>query len=212
LKASEKVANDVSTRARADVMKIAEDEVARSEKQVAGSLTDLRTFRESAGFIDPKIQEESAGKLLEQLTAQRIRLQTEYSVSSHAMSPEAPTLQALKSRLDQLTLQIAQEKAKLTNQSKGSGALADLLPKYEELVVHNQFAEKLYTLAADGLERARLRALTQTIYVNVFVPPVLPQEALFPERFASSLVISLVLFILWGIGALTAALVEDHKL
>jgi capsular polysaccharide transport system permease protein len=212
LKASEKVANDVSTRAREDVMKIAEDEVARSEKQVAGSLTDLRTFRESAGFIDPKIQAESAGKLLEQLNAQRIRLQTEYSVSSHAMSPEAPTLQALKSRLDQLTFQIAQEKAKLTNQSKGSGTLADLLPKYEELVVHNQFAEKLYTLAADGLERARLRALAQTIYVNVFVPPVLPQEALFPERFASSVVISFVLFILWGIGALTAALVEDHKL
>jgi len=212
LKASEKVANEVSSRAREDIMKLAQDEVARSEDRVVASLADLRTLREQAGFIDPKMQAESAGRLLEGLLAQRIRLQTEYTVSSRAMSPEAPTLQAIKSRLDELDLQIAQEKAKLTSHLQGSGALADMLPKYEELMVRNQFAEKVYDLAAEALERARLRAIAQTIYINVFVPPAPPQEALYPERFASSTVISFVLVILWGICALTAALVQDHKL
>jgi capsular polysaccharide transport system permease protein len=80
------------------------------------------------------------------------------------------------------------------------------------LLVRNTFAEKLYGLAADGLERARLRAEAQTIYLNVFVPPGIPQEATYPERVASSVLIALGLLVLWGIGALTAALVEDHKL
>ncbi len=107
---------------------------------------------------------------------------------------------------------IAAEKAKLTSVSKDPAALANLLPKYEELLVRNTFAEKLYGLAADGLERARLRAAAQTIYLDVFVPPALPQDALYPERFASPALISLALAILWGIAALTAALIEDHKI
>ena len=212
IKASEKVANEVSARAREDVMKSAQIEVAKSEQGVEASLADLRAFREKAGFIDPKSQAESLGRLLETLIAQRIRLQTEYEVSSHAMSPEAPTLQSLKSRLDQLDLQIADQKAMLTSQSKDPKAIANLLPQYEVLLVRNTFASKLYSLAADGLERARLRAEAQTIYINVFVPPELPQEALFPERFTSSALIAVALLILWGIVALVAALVEDHKL
>jgi len=212
IKASEKVANDVSARAREDVMKSAEKEVVNAENNVSASLADLRAFREQAGFIDPKSQAESVGRLLETLIAQRIRLQTEYEVSSRAMSPEAPTLQSLKARLDQLDQQISLQKAKLTSQSKDPKALANLLPKYEELLVRNTFATKLYGLAADGLERARLRAEAQTIYINVFVPPELPQEAQFPERFVSSILIAVGLFIIWGIVALVAALVEDHKL
>ncbi len=212
IKASEKVANDVSARARDDVMKLAETEVAKSERDVETSLANLRAFREKVGFIDPKLQAESVGELLQKLIAQRIRLQTEYQVSSQAMSPEAPTLQSVKARLDQLDLQIALEKAKLTSQSKDPKALANLLPQYEVLLVRNTFASKLYALAADGLERARLRAEAQTIYINVFVPPALPQDALFPQRFASSVLIALSFFIIWGIVALVAALVEDHKI
>jgi capsular polysaccharide transport system permease protein len=212
IKASEKVANDVSTRAREDVMKSAGKEVTSAEDRVAASLADLRDFREKAGFIDPKFQAESVGRLLEDLIGQRIRLHTEYEVSSRAMSPEAPTLQSLKARLDQVDLQIAVEKAKLTSQSKDPRALANLLPRYEELLMRNTFADKLYALAADGLERARLRAAAQTIYINVFVPPAMPQEALFPERTISSALTALALFIVWGIVALVAALVEDHKL
>ena len=212
LKASEKIANDVSSRAREDVMSSADREVTSAENRIVASQTELRAFREMAGFIDPKMQAESTGRVLEALLTQRVRIQTEYLVSSRAMSPEAPTLQSLKGRLDQLDLQIATEKAKLTSRSQDPGALANLLPKYEELLIRNTFAEKLYSLAADGLERARLRAEAQTIYINVFVPPALPQDALFPLRISSSVLIALALLILWGIGALVAALVADHKL
>jgi capsular polysaccharide transport system permease protein len=212
LAASEKMANEISVRARTDIIKLADAEVASAEERVVGSLAELRDFREKAGFIDPKMQAESLTRTLEMLIQQRIKLQTDVEVSSRAMSPEAPTLQSLKSRLDQLDLQISAEKAKLTSRSTDPAALANLLPAYESLLVRNTFAEKLYGLAADGLERARLRAEAQTIYLNVFVPPGIPQEATYPERVASSVLIALGLLVLWGIGALTAALVEDHKL
>ena len=210
--AAEKMANDLSARARADIIRLADAEVASAQERVIASLGDLRDFREKAGFIDPKMQAESLTKTLQTLIESRIKLQTDVEVSSRAMSPEAPTLVTMKSRLDQIDQQIAAEKVKLTSKSADPAALANQLPAFESLMVRNTFAEKLYALAADGLERARLRAQAQTIYLDVFVPPALPQEALFPERFASSALIAVGLLVLWGIAALTAALVEDHKL
>ena len=210
--ASEKIANVVSERARSDIMKVAEREVSGAEDRVTASLADLRAFRESAGFVDPKLQAESTGKLLQQLVSQRIKLQTEFQVSSRAMSNTAPTLRSMKSRIDEVDEQIAAEKAKLTSAGAGSTAIASLLPRYEELVVKNTFAQKLYEMASDGLERARVRAAAQTIYVNVFVPPALPQDSLYPERFGDSAAIAAALLVLWGIGALVAALIEDHRL
>ncbi len=212
LAAAENMANALSARARADIMKLADAEVASSQERVVASLDALRAFRDKAGFIDPKMQALALTQGLQLLIERRIKLETDYEVSSRAMSREAPTLQALKSRLDQLDSDIATEKAKLTSRSADPGALANLLPEYESLLLRNTFAEKLYGLAADGLERARLRAAAQTIYLDVFVPPAIPQEALYPERVASSLLMAVALLVLWGIGALTAALIEDHKL
>ena len=212
LAAAEKMANTLSSRARADIMKLADSEVASSQERVSSSLNDMRAFRDKAGFIDPRTQALALTQGLQLLIERRIRLETDYEVSSHAMSREAPTLQALKSRLDQLDADIAGEKAKLTSRSADPAALANLLPEYEALLLRNTFAEKLYGLAADGLERARLRAEAQTIYLDVFVPPAIPQEALYPERVASSVLMAVALLVLWGIGALTAALIEDHKL
>jgi capsular polysaccharide transport system permease protein len=211
LKASETLANSISMRARQDMMKLAEGEVASAEARVLASLSDLRHFREQAGFIDPTLQATSTGALLTELLGQKIKLQNNYFVATSAMSPEAPTVQSMKARLDELDRQIDEQKALLTSKA-GTSSLASQLPKFEELELQNQFAEKLYAFAQDGLERARLRAESQSLYVSVFEPPALPEEAKFPERFGLSAAIGVTLLVLWGIGALIAALIEDHRL
>jgi capsular polysaccharide transport system permease protein len=209
--ASEVLINSISARARADEMKLAENEVGSAEERVVSSLEDLRAFRDQSGFIDPTAQATSNGSILTELISRRIKFQGEYFVASRAMSPEAPTLQSMKARLESLDRAIADEKAKLTSVGDGQKSLASLIPKFEQLELHNRFAEKIYTLAGEGLERARLRAEAQSIYVTVFVPPALPQEAKFPERIQLSLVIAIGLCVLWGIGALTGAVIEDHR-
>lgn len=212
IKASEALANEISMRARADTMKLAEREVRGAESRVVASLADLRRFRDSAGFIDPTAQATSTGLLLTDLLSQKIKLQNNYFVALRAMSPEAPTVQSMKTRLDGLDQQIEEQKAKLTSNSTETGTIASLLPKFEELELQNRFAEKLYSVAQDGLEQARQRAEAQSLYVSVFVPPALPEEARFPERFSLSVAIALTLIVLWGIGALTALIIEDHRI
>ncbi len=209
--ASEKLANDVSARTRNDTMKWAEEEVKRAEGKVETALTNLREYRDSQGYIDPVAAATSTSKLLLQSMAEKIRLQSDYFVASHAMSADAPTVVTLKTRLQSLDDQINQLKSKLTGSSPEGATIAASLVKFEALELQRQFSEKLLQLAQDSLERARIRAERQNIYVEVFAPPALPEYARYPERLALSLLIPIGLLIVWGILAFTAAAIDDHR-
>jgi capsular polysaccharide transport system permease protein len=211
LEASEKLANDVSMRARKTIMQQAEAEVRRSEGLVRTSLAEMRRFRDRQGFIDPVSAATSTSTLLMQDMAEKIRLQNDYFVASKATSPEAPTVIGLKTRLDGLDAQIAQLKAELTGNSPQGRTIAASLVTFEELELNRIFAEKLYTMAQDALERARLKAEQQNIFISTFVRPAVPEYAKYPERLALSLLIPVGLAIFWGIFALIGAAIEDHR-
>ena len=143
--------------------------------------------------------------------AQEINLQNNYFVASKAMSPDAPTVVELKTRLDGLDAQIAKLKGQLTGDSAQGRTISASLASFEQLQLNRLFAEKLYTMAEDALERARLRAELQNIFVSTFVPPSVPQEAQYPQRLSLSLLIPIGLAMLWGIFALIATSIEDHR-
>ena len=209
--ASEKLVNSMSERARRDAMKDAEAEVRRSEGMVSAALKEERAYRDRAGWIDPAAQATAASTLLMQAMSERIRLQSDYFVDSRAMSPDAPTLVTLRSRLDALDGQIGKLKSQLTSAADDKGTVAASIADFESLEIKRIFAEKLYTLAQEALERARQRAERQNVYISVFSPALTPEEAQYPERWSLSLLIAVGLTMLWGVLALIAAAVEDHR-
>jgi capsular polysaccharide transport system permease protein len=211
IKASEKLANDVSTRIKNDAVERASGEVRRSEAMVVTALTDLKNFRNSEGYIDPSSAAQSKSKLLLDLLSQKIQLQNDLFVSTRAMSENAPTLVGTKNRLVALDSQIDSLRSQLTNQSGEKNSLASSLTQYEQLDLKRLFAEKLYSLSQDGLESAKRVADNQGIYVSVFVPPALPDESTFPKRISYSIIASISLLAIWGIFALLAAAVDDHQ-
>ncbi|PPD14887.1 MAG: capsule biosynthesis protein [Methylobacterium sp.] len=212
IRSSERLANQLSERARRDAMQKSESEVRRTEALVREALADLRQYRDQEGLITPLMEATSTSKLLAEAMSERIKLQNDYFVAVRALAPDSPSVQGLKSRLDGLDAQIENLKNQLTSRSSESRSVSASIVKFEELELRRVFAEKMYTLAQDALERSRLRAEQQAIYVSVFVPPYLPQEAKFPERYSMSVIVFIGLFLVWGVGALTAAAIEDHNL
>jgi capsular polysaccharide transport system permease protein len=99
----------------------------------------------------------------------------------------------------------------LTGDSAQGRTIAASLGTFEQLELNRMFAEKLYTMAQDALERARLRAEQQNIFVSTFVPPSVPQEAKYPQRLSLSLLIPIGIAMVWGIFALIGASIEDHR-
>ena len=175
-------------------------------------MRDLRAFRDTVGILDPGSAATSNAQLLLGAMAERGRLQTDLFVLSRALAANAPTVKALRDRIEGMDGQIEQLRGELTNRSPQAQTLSSALARFEELEVQRVFAEKLFTLAQGGLERARARAQQQQLYLTVFAPPYLPQEARYPERLAMSLTIPVVLLMIWSIFALTGLAIGDHLL
>jgi capsular polysaccharide transport system permease protein len=211
LDASEELANKVSARARMSVMRDAEAEVLRSRGLVRAALADMRKYRDAKGLIDPLSAATSTSTLLLETMSEKIQLENDYFVAAKAMSPEAPSVNSLKTRLEALDTQIAQLKSQLTGNSPEGHAISASLATFEELELKRMFSKKLYAMAQGALERAKLTAEEQNIYVTTFVPPSLPQEAEYPERLSLCLIMLFGFLILWGILAMLAASIEDHR-
>ena len=212
LELSETLVNRISDRARRDAMEASEQEVRHTYEMTQAALADLHQFRDNSGIIDPVQAGTEIGKLLLPLMTEKIRLESDLFVASRNLDDSAPTIIALKSRLDATEQQIADLKGKLTNTNGDTNTLAASLAKFEQLDLKRQFAEKLYSLAEADLDRARLRAARQSVYLTVFVPPSLPEESRYPRRMAFSILIFLALTFIWSIGAMIFASVEDHRL
>ncbi len=210
VKVSETLVNSLSERARRDALSKAEAEVRRTEGLLREALNKLRQFRDTEGYLDPAAAATSTSQLLLEALAERARLQSDMFVMTRALASNAPTLTALKDRIGSMDQQIGQLRGELTSSSRQSKTVSSALVRFEELELQRIFAEKLHGLAQGGLERARIRAEQQQIYLTMFVPPYLPEEAKYPERLAMSVIIPIMLLVLWSIFALTAAAIEDH--
>lgn len=208
--ASERLVNQLSARARADAMTRAELEVRRSEGLVQAALADMRTFRDTEGVISPGSEASNTSTLLLNAMTDRIRLQSSLSTAEKVMSTDAPTLGPMRARLQAIDQQIEKLKSGLTG-SRGDKVISASISRYEQLELQRQFAEKLYLMAQEALERAREKAERQSVYLSVFVPPYMPEEAEYPKRLAYSLLFPIGFLILWGIGAMLAATVQDHR-
>jgi capsular polysaccharide transport system permease protein len=210
--ASEDLVNRISDRARRDATAMAEKDVRRAFVAVQSALAELTKFREEFGMIDPGQKSSEITTLLAPLMGDKIRLENELFVASRELAPNAPTVRVLREQIETTDRQIKELQSKLTNRESRGGTIAESLTRFESLETQRMLAEQLYALARSDLDRAQLRANRQSIYLTVFVPPSLPEIALYPHRLTFPLLIFVGLAVIWSIAAMVLASIEDHRL
>ena len=212
LASSERLANNMSMKIRRDSSDAAEQEVRRAEGQVRFALADLTSFRNSQHLIDPVRSSESTAKLLQQLMVDKIDVETKLYISQKTQGPDAPGLASVKAKLDSINEHILEQREQLAGDKLGSKNMAGTIAMFEELELKRLFAERMYGFARDGVERARIAAARQMIYLAVFVPPSLPQDFSYPLRGTDFVLISLAGLMCWICGATITASIIDHRL
>ena len=208
--ASEELVNNLSARARRDTLRRAEEEAAKAEARLRTALARLREFRDAHGVIDPG---KTAASTLE--LAGRVRDRLEQARAERAtlrayMAADAPSLKVIDARISSLEAELRALSAEVTVIDPKNEALSQVMGAYEELDSDRRFAEASYQHALEALDRARSEADRQQVYVASFVPPSLPEEALYPRRLRSFGVVALLSFAVWGIGCLVLQSVRDH--
>jgi len=211
LASAERLVNDLSARARRDTMRNSETEVRRSEKRLQSTLARLREFRDKEGIIDPRKTADATQALAGRVREELIRTDTELSTLKHYMRADAPSVKILEARIASLQEQRRAVESEVTDTEKSrSEALSRTMSAYEQLESERSFAEQAYQHALEALDRARLNADRQQIYVAGFVRPNLPEESLYPRRGQSVGVVFIICFAIWGIGSIAIKSMRDH--
>jgi capsular polysaccharide transport system permease protein len=211
LLSSERLVNDLSARARRDALRNSQGDVRQAERRLAAALARLRAYRDKQGLIDPHKAADANAALAGRLRDELVRAGTDLSTMKEYMQDDAPALKLLEARIETLKAQRSVIEGEATDTAKTRDrALSRVMGSYEELESERRFAETAYQHALEALDRARMNADRQHVYVADFVPPSLPEEALYPHRLRSVGIVFLAAFVIWAIGSLTVRSVRDH--
>lgn len=208
---SEKLVNELSLRARRDTVVHANTDLAQAERRLNAVLGDIRAFRDREGLIDPARTAEATGALATRLRDELLNANTELSTLKTYMTDNAPTVKLLKARILSLEAQRRSLGREMTDPDNSrSDTLSHALGAYEQLESEHKFAEAAYQHALQSLDEARANADRQQVFIASFIPPSLPEEALYPRRWRSLGTIALTALAVWGIGGLTVQSIRDH--
>lgn len=211
--------NRLSSEARTDALKAAEDEVARAEQRQRFLRAATRKFREQEQIADPVRRAGFQQEMVEKFKAELNRIDTELASIRPFMKDDAPSVTVLKSQRSAITQQIATLERQIGGEPNPAGAVAganqqrttaSMLSSFEELEAERVFAEKSYMTALASLEHARLEADRKHRYLAVYVAPKLPDEAIYPAKLHTLSVVAATAILAWLIGWLLFLGVREH--
>ncbi len=209
--ACEALVNELSQRSRNDALAHANAELAQAEDRLKTVLARTRAFRDREGMIDPARAAEASGALAARLRDDLVKANTDLAILKGYMRDEAPSIQVLAARIRAIEAQLRSLGAEMTDPEEArSDRLTRRLGDYEQIESERRFAEASYQLALRAVEQARANADRQRVFIASFVPPSLPEEALYPRRWRTLGTVALIAFALWGIGGLAAQSVREH--
>lgn len=206
LDAAEALVNRLNERARSNAVKDAELQVQLSEKAVSEAQDKVLEYRTRELLLDP-------GKTSAAMFESLARLQQEQQSTRRRLaeiarrSPGSPLLADLRSRMQDIDRQVAEQRASLAG---GNSSMAPKISEYEQLTLRQELAEKQFSSALSSLETARADVRRQQIYLDRVVSPNLPDRALYPRRIRAVFIIFVTCFLVYSIGALLIAGVREH--
>lgn len=198
-------------RARREALQQAGAEVTQAEIRLGAITAEIRAFRDREGVVDPARAADSNAALATRLHDELINANTKLATLKNYMREDAPTVRVLKTQIRSLEAQQHLLARQMTSSdSNGQPPLSGILASYEQLEAKRKFAENAYQLALRGAEDARVAAERQHVFVAGFIPPSLPEEALYPRRWRAVGVVASIAFALWAIGGLAVQSVREH--
>ena len=218
LRAAEVLVNDLSSKARQQLIATAETEVQRTEADLRAARERLTDFRNREQSLDPKAQASTNEALVQVLRKELIDLQARRAALLSTVRADSPSVRIIDRQIAAATAQLEEQR-----QAVGSGEgtapaaaddgdrnLSEVLGDYTQLTLEEEFAQNAYTAALSSLETAKAEARKQERYFAIVVAPTLPSVALYPQSIVNVILIFGVCLLVWLFVHLVVQSMRDH--
>jgi len=197
---SENLVNEISGRARADLVRYASQDLNAAGEKLRTLERRLLELRNQKGLIDPAAA--AAANQQRELDVERNITETraELRTKGAYLDSNSPIIQLLRSRMRSLEGELGEIEAESTAHGNNDRVLSAAMRQFEELQAEQAFAQKTYQNAAAALTAARSEQVRQQLYLDTIVAPTLPDEASSPRILRNSLLAFALLSGMWLIG------------
>lgn len=185
LRQSETLVNELNERARVSAISESESRVREAEARATAARKAMASYRNTAELVDPLKQAGGVVEIANRLVTERAALEAQLS-TLRRVTPEHPSIGALRERIASLTQEIDQQTARIVG---GGNTISGKLPAYEALALEQELSSQLVMLARASLEQARTDALKQQFYLERVVDPNEPDLPEYPHAWRNVLTI-----------------------
>ena len=182
IKASEQTLNQLTDRIWNDVVNTAQVNLDRATNKLTDVRERVATEQNRSGVLTVESSSAMLSALLTSLQKQKIELQQSYAVKLQSVSQEAPQMRILareiaskQAQIDDIQRQIAGERGDVKN-------LANVSTELTSLEFERQLAEQQFSASTRTFEQVQFLSKQQLMYLDSFLAPSLPDEALYPRR------------------------------
>lgn len=207
---SEQFVNEVGQSLAREQVAFAQGEVEKANERLFKAANVLIEYQNEHELLSPELETAAVSQVIAGLQTELARQRTEMKALQSYLSPAAPEMVTVRSKISALERQIGQERAKQVR-SGNSAALNALLVKYKELELTVKVATDIYQAGLATLEAAKLDASRKVKHLVMVSAPTLPQESTRPRRAYGFATAAAMLHILYLIGGMILAIVQDHR-
>lgn len=211
-KQSDALINELSAISREDTTRYARQELDKAVNRLRKTRQSLTTFRNSSQIVDPTADVQGRMGLLNYLQQQLADTMIEQDLLRDQARDDDPRLQQSRRRIVVIQDRIDEERQKIGLGDNGTGeAVAELVGKYEGLIVDREFAEQAYIKALSNFDNAVAEANRTSRYLAEYIKPTTSQEAQYPQRYLIVLILALFLFLIWFILVMIYYSIKDRR-
>ncbi|MCW2396660.1 MULTISPECIES: capsule biosynthesis protein [unclassified Sphingobium] len=203
---SEALVNRLNSRVQSKGIIEAQKQVELATQRAKNARIALSQFRNTQELIDPAKQAGGVLEIANTMIGQRAALQAQLD-SMARLTPNNPSIPAIRSRINAISVQIASQDSRVVGNSSG---IASKLGGYEDLLVEQEFATDSLTAANAALVQARAESQRQQFYLERIVDPNIPDKPLLPKRFLNVLIVFAAALCLYFIAWMIMIGVLEH--
>jgi len=209
LKESEIFINKLGHQVALEQLAFVEKEVDRAYQRVQTEKAKVLEFQNNHHLISPESTSTARLGVVSQIEGELARQQAQLKQLQSYMKDTAPAVVSVKTRVDALTEQLAQEQARLTGTDKD--AMNEVTARYMDVQTQAALAADLYKTGLISLEQARVEAYRKLKHLLVVSKPTLAEDAEYPRRLYNLATIAVLLCLFYGLIVMGLATLREHQ-
>lgn len=204
---SEAMVNRLNERLQQDGLRVAREELGRAEARLSAAQLAMTEFRERERAVDPTRSAVVAVENLGRMEGALAQARAEMGEAMRFARGDNPRVMQLRNRIEALTAQVAEERKRTGANESG---LSQQIGEFERLSLDRELARAQLSSATASLEKARVDAQRQQLFLLRIVEPNLAEYARYPKAALTVLYLFLTLSVAYGMAWLLIAGMREH--